>query len=336
MFTFAGIQDATDGYGYSTLKIASALQQLGVGFADLMPPAWANPQDGITIGGDVCAMMLPEWLPRICADRVVIFTMHEGTRLPIERVHLINRLAAGVIVPCEWNDQVFRDSGVKRPIKVCHLGVDAQEYPFLKRAHEGRPYTFLWSGTGDYRKGWDVAYKAFRLAFGSREDVRLVLHFRQSLPGHPKFTDTNVETRIGIVTQQEKLGLLGDADCFVYPSRGEGWGLPPREAAATGLPVIATFFGGLAEDIGLWGIPLNITGMSQAKYGEFENGEAGKWAEPSVNHLSTLMKLCASGEHSINGYAPRMSASKAIAKFCNWKSVAENVAAAMKELLNED
>ena len=36
--------------------------------------------------------------------------------------------------------------------------------------------------------------------------------------------------------------LYKSADCFVLPSRGEGWGRPQVEAMAMGLPLIGTTF----------------------------------------------------------------------------------------------
>ena len=42
-------------------------------------------------------------------------------------------------------------------------------------------------------------------------------------------------------------GVYAAADCFVLPSRGEGWGRPHVEAMAMGLPVIATKWSGPSE-----------------------------------------------------------------------------------------
>ena len=51
--------------------------------------------------------------------------------------------------------------------------------------------------------------------------------------------------RIHLSLNQEvptyQLGVLyRSSDCFVLPTRGEGWGLPIIEAMACGVPVIAT------------------------------------------------------------------------------------------------
>jgi alpha-1,3-rhamnosyl/mannosyltransferase len=44
--------------------------------------------------------------------------------------------------------------------------------------------------------------------------------------------------------------LLAGAAVFVYPSRYEGFGLPPLEAMALGVPVVATSVGSLPEVLG--------------------------------------------------------------------------------------
>lgn len=294
-----------DGYGYGTFKIAAELHRIdsGVKFVDMAQNGQhVEPQKRLwPISGRVVALCLPDWYPDVLCDELIGFTMFEATRLPKGWADTINALCARLMVPCEWNREVFADNGVRVPIEVARWGIDPEEYWYIDRTPsptlprkpgEDRPYTFLWSGTPDLRKGWDVAYRAFRLAFGNRDDVQLVMHFRAALPGDPRFGDRNVRTIIGKVDGYKWRELLAGADAFVFPSRGEGWGLPPREAAATGLPTIATNYGGLAEEIALWGLPLSVKGASPAEYGIWDAGEIGEWAEPDVDHLVELLRWC--------------------------------------------
>lgn len=56
--------------------------------------------------------------------------------------------------------------------------------------------------------------------------------------------------RVGYVTDAEKTDLLAGAACLAYPSRYEGFGLPPLEAMAQGCPVVTTRAGALPETCG--------------------------------------------------------------------------------------
>lgn len=47
------------------------------------------------------------------------------------------------------------------------------------------------------------------------------------------------------IAHNKLLTLLRKAHCLLFPSSGEGFGLPPREAMATGIPVILAGFAGL-------------------------------------------------------------------------------------------
>jgi glycosyltransferase involved in cell wall biosynthesis len=57
-------------------------------------------------------------------------------------------------------------------------------------------------------------------------------------------------TRLGWVDDGVRADLLAGASVLAYPSRYEGFGLPPLEAMAAGVPVVATAVGAVPEVVG--------------------------------------------------------------------------------------
>jgi len=53
----------------------------------------------------------------------------------------------------------------------------------------------------------------------------------------------------GDYSDEEMAELYARCHVMVFPSCGEGFGLPPREFAATGGIVLATDWGGTADDL---------------------------------------------------------------------------------------
>lgn len=97
-----------------------------------------------------------------------------------------------------------------------------------------------------------------------------------------------------ITTIDEMHDFLHDIDCFVFPTRGEGFGLPPLEAMATGLPVIATNWSG-PEDFMLpnHSYPLEYRLVKldiPCRNPDYRYN--GFWAEPNIDHLQALMREC--------------------------------------------
>ena len=94
--------------------------------------------------------------------------------------------------------------------------------------------------------------------------------------------------------------------------------MPPREAAAVGLPVIATQWGGLAEGIEQWALPLRVAKMSPA-----EDGWLGEWAEPDSEHLVALLRWCY--EHQQEAAVLGQRAAGWLRENGSWEQTAEGV-----------
>lgn len=217
----------------------------------------------------------------------VAVTMFESTRLPSGWAESLNGFAA-VVLPSPWLVEVFRSSGVTAPLHVVPLGVNPA-YRFTPRPSVRRPFTFLTMAVGGFRKGWDAAVRGFDAAFGDAPDYRLLIKLRAGRRLNVRIMQPRVELVARDLDEAGMLDLFAAADAFVCPSRGEGFGLPPREAAATGLPVIATAWGGTADDIAEWGIPLR-SALVPAWPNHPHHPRCGDWAEPDVAHLATLMR----------------------------------------------
>ncbi len=148
-----------------------------------------------------------------------------------------------LIVPSEYCREVF-GKFVDRPIEVASLAVNPLYYigETFERP-ERDTFTFAIHGTLSGRKAPLELIAAFKKAFPTQSSVRLVLKTRNEMCGYREhqLPDLN-DARISIISEdyypQQMLQFLQDADAYVYPSKGEGYGLPPREAMATGLPTI--------------------------------------------------------------------------------------------------
>lgn len=121
-----------------------------------------------------------------------------------------------------------------------------------RRSAPGRRYV-LALGAAERRKGLDVLVEAFAALLAGREDLELVL----AGPDGPATREVErvVEARglqgrvrrLGYVDDVTRRELLAAASVLAYPSLDEGFGLPPLEAMAVGVPVVASRAGALPE-----------------------------------------------------------------------------------------
>ncbi len=117
--------------------------------------------------------------------------------------------------------------------------VVADDRVLRARGLDRRPY-FLVVGSPARHKNLEVVVKAIGLlhdetvvlAVAGRSDPRVFSSYAYGSGPHIEL--------LGEVTDSELKALYQHASAFVFPSRYEGYGLPPTEAMACGCPVIAS------------------------------------------------------------------------------------------------
>lgn len=221
------------------------------------------------------------------AGPVIAITMFESTKLPEGWARVLNKCKK-VIVPANFLKKVFKNSGVLATPTVIPLGVSSN-YSFVQRRKPPDVFKFLCVADRGPRKGWRETVQAYHQAFGDRQDVKLIIKTRD--PHIIKdITNINCEFIDGSFSEGQMQELFASVHCFVNPNYGEGFGLLPREAAATGLPVLVTKWGGTADGLPGWGYPIRHK-LVHAWEGHptMDKQDLGKWAAPDVEHLVEQM-----------------------------------------------
>jgi len=246
------------------------------------------------------------------------FTMLETDRLPDSWVEQANQMDE-VWTPTPWGAEVFQASGVRRPVYIVPLGVDTARFrPGPPRARLTDRTIFLSVFEWGARKGWDILLRAYRAAFRPTDPVLLLLKIDNRTPAvNPMHEIAELLTAdappVGVLYNQplapaQLAELYQGADCFVLPTRGEGWGMPILEAMACGLPAIATDWSGatafLRPDNGY---PLPIRGLVPTGNDRpFYQG--ARWAEPDEGALVELLRHVAAHPHERQAKGQRAAA----------------------------
>jgi len=285
------------------------------------------------------------------------YCVWETTKLHEDWPEFINNNVDGVMVGCEWNKQVFEDSGIKVPVFVVPHGIDTGEYdnvdPYVVSGVKKSAYKFYNIDQFTERKHPTALIKSYWAAFRNNENVALILKtYRGDFSDGEKDAVRNTilklkdVTRMGsyppiylvldMLTRKEILGLHKAGDCFVSLNRGEGFGLSGFESGSASNPIIVTGLGGVleyAKPEHSYLVNYNLTpvfGMNWSPWYNHGADEAQMWAEPDCGHAIKLMR------HVYNNQEEAIEKGRILKKYIaenlSWDKVGQKMLDVIKSL----
>jgi len=329
---YSALWNPLDSYGRLAHETRKALTRLGVYvncFGEKAPqeqpirPAWG----GLFISPAGYYDQLNN--PLSCDGPRVAVTMFESTHLPPKWITPLNQ-CDHIIVPAHWLVDVMADNGVMAPVSVVPLGVSEPYLHCAPRNARNKVCTFYIVGDSGVRgrKGWSLAGWAFVKAFGDSPNHRLIIKARAGGMNFT-FTNPNITLLQGEYSDRAMHALYCSTDAMVFPSRGEGFGLPPREYAGSGGAVAVTNWSGLTDDLDAWGYPLPYR-MTRAWQSNTDySALGGRWAEAGVDEIAEWMLWY--NDHRAEANERAVEAAKAIKRLYSWDNFGAQVLRAWEQ-----
>lgn len=247
----------------------------------------------------------------------------ETNKLPKKWAETINNNFDMQLVPSEFNKEVYTNSGVKIPVKVLPHCVSVDEFKNQEES-ESKNYNlnqipelknkfkFLSVFQWTERKNPIGLLKAYFSEFYKRDDVVLILKtYRMgtkidqqkrikneifelkkdmSLDHYPQIYFIG-----GMLNRTEMIDLYNFSDCFVLPTRAEGFGLPFAEAMAGKCVCIAPNYSGhldFMKDVNEKCVFLTKFQMTPVAHMNWipNYDSTQDWAEPDIKDTGFFMR----------------------------------------------
>ncbi len=314
------VSSSPDGYGMSRDILKTEIFGKGV----LLQEDYQNQKVGLLYS-------YPTTITSMQNDVRLVMTMFESDHIPEDWPEYL-KMADEVIVPSKWCADVFAKSGIN--CTVVPLGYNDRVFKYIERdipVEKEDVFTFVHYNSFNMRKGFSEVFAAFTEEFKTTEPVKLILKTIDPRPPLPiiKSQYPNIDVIAGKLTEKELCDLLGTANCMVYPSRGEGFGITPLEAMATGLPAIVPNAHGISEYFNSnYMLEVKVEKESPALYQRFKGQFTGNMVECSVKDLRKQMRYAYN--HQVEMKELGKSASEYVKKY-TYRETSERLAEILKK-----
>lgn len=259
-----------------------------------------------------------EYLSQFCGNPRIGFPVFELETFTPVQIAMI-KACDFVFTPTKWGQKILVQNGI--PVyktRIVNEGFDPEvflDYHASDAEKAGEPFTFVHVGKFEARKGTLQMIECFFQAL-ERETARLLLHIHNpfltdyapinELVNELGFTSVNggsIWRRAGLSIHFSQpferhsyvSNLYLRADCGLYPTRAEGWGLPILETLATGVPCVVGNWTGQTEYINADSYPEELLLVNPMRVLASDNmwffGDRGHWNVPTDGQLMDAIRF---------------------------------------------
>lgn len=284
----------TNGYGNAGLNMVKSLQHAGHQI-NLLPTMASDSDIRINFA-----------FPSIFADYLdpkqynIYYCVWESTQLQPDWYEILEEVDE-IWTASPWCKQMLENEGFE-VTNVWPHGIENIWKP-RRRSVSNHRFKFLHDGEPTSRKNGQMAFNAFRAAFGNSQDVELIIKSK----GQSSIREYNLygnivgvpSGNVRVVTEvyenfERMVSLYHSSHCLIMPTAGEGFGFPALQALATGMPAIVTEECAPYQEF-LGGLGLKSTYIDSP----WQDMHPGKILQPDFDDLVEKMRFVYANQDSL-------------------------------------